>query len=296
MSPYMATNLRHYSASAPAIERFNAIPPERRARPVVKWAGSRARLLPGLDPLFPTHFETYHEPFVGGGSIYFFLHHVGRVRRALLGDVNTDLIHLHRVVRDDVERLIVALQSYRYERDFYYRVRSLDPTALDRVNRAARMLYLNRTCYNGLYRVNREGQFNVPFGRFQNPRICDDVALRNVSRALQGVELQDWSYEAVVQLAGPGDFVFLDPPVPDRSGRRARFGRDWFDESHLGRLAEAVRLMDQRGALIMVTTRSAPETRDLFRAYDLREITAPRSPGRQARRSSRQTLVVRNFA
>ncbi|MFT7626275.1 MAG: DNA adenine methylase, partial [Myxococcota bacterium] len=211
MSPYMAT-ARHYSAPSPAMDHFQSIPVAQRAEPFVKWAGGKKKLLHAYDTLFPAHFENYHEPFLGGGAVFLFLAHVGRIERAILSDANEELIHLYRTVRDDTERLVAELETYPYERDFYYRLRALEPKRLDPIRRAARMLYLNRTCFNGLYRVNSKGQFNVPIGRYDNPVICNGPNLRNISHLLQGRELQAWGYETVLDVARPGDFVYMDPP------------------------------------------------------------------------------------
>ena len=280
------------------MDYFQSIPPESRAEPFVKWAGGKKRLLGAYDSLFPSHFETYHEPFLGGGAVFLFLAHVGRIERALLSDINAELMHLYRVVRDDVERLIVELDKYPYEKDFYYELRSRDPLRLDPVCRAARMLYLNRTCFNGLYRVNQHGQFNVPIGRYDSPVICNAPNLRNVSRLLQGVELQRWSYETVLDVARPGDFVYLDPPYESLSAvdNRSR-AEERFDDTMQGKLFEIFRVLDRRGCLVMLSNASTPLTRQLYHAFDLREVQVPRGGSRKRSRRSRRTeLVIRNYA
>lgn len=297
MVPYMAY-LRHYSASSPAMEHYGSIPRERRAEPFVKWAGGKKRLLPALDPLFPAHFEAYHEPFLGGGAVYFFLKHVGRVRQAILSDVNEELIRLYRVIRDDVERLVAELRTYPYEAEFYYALRERSPEALSSVARAARMLYLNRTCYNGLYRVNSRGRFNVPIGRYERPVICNETNLRNVHRTLQGAELQRWSFETVLEVSQPGDFVYLDPPrlplgVPAWAAQR---GSELFKPTDEGRLFEVFRLLDKRGCLVMLSRVNSAQTRQAYQAFDIREINRPRNGQSAGRRRRTRELVIRNFA
>lgn len=297
MSPYMAT-LRHYSAPSPAMDHFQSIPRERRAEPFLKWAGGKKRLLSAYDPLFPAHFDTYHEPFLGGGAVYMYLAHTKHIERGILSDVNAELIHLYRVVRDDVERLIAEASAYPYEKDFYYAIRARDPREMTSVERAARMLYLNRTCFNGLYRVNKKGQFNVPIGRYDKPQICNASNLRNVSNLLQGCEIQHWSFETILEIARPGDFVYMDPPYQPltKTSNFTSYTADAFDESHQGRLFEIFRILDRRGCLVMLSNSATPLVRDLYKMYDLKEIQAPRSvTSRTSRRSKVSELVIRNF-
>src|SRR5262249_13116484 len=151
----------------------------------LKWAGGKAQLVPQLARLLPAASGRYFEPFVGGGALFFAL---GRMP-ARLSDANPELIDAYRAVRDHTEALIVELRAHRYDPHHYYRVRALDPNRLSLVERAARPIYLNHAGYNGLYRVNRSGQFNVPFGRMSNPLLCDAANLRACAAALAGVEL-----------------------------------------------------------------------------------------------------------
>jgi DNA adenine methylase len=278
------------------MDHFQSIPPERRAEPFVKWAGGKKRMLSVYDSLFPSHFETYHEPFLGGGAVFLFLAHVERIGSALLSDSNAELIHLYRVVRDDVEHLIEELAEYPYENDFYYSLRATNPMDLEPVKRAARMLYLNRTCFNGLYRVNRKGQFNVPIGRYDRPVICNAANLRNVSALLEGIELQAWDFEAVLDVARPGDFVYLDPPYQPISAVQASGGRqESFSESQHGRLFEIFRVLDRRGCMVMLSTASTPLIRQLYaRRYDVRSVQAPRQTTRRSGRRQSE-LVIRNY-
>ncbi len=153
------------------------------ATPFLKWAGGKTQLLPELLKYIPSHFDTYIEPFVGGGALFFEL----QPSKAILADSNPELINCYRVVRDKVEELIPALSTYPYSQEFYYQLRQEHPE--DAVLQAARTIYLNRTCYNGLYRVNKKGQFNVPFGRYKNPIICDKDKLRAASYVLQRADL-----------------------------------------------------------------------------------------------------------
>ena len=295
MSPYMAS-LRHYSAPSPAMDHFQSIPPERRAEPFVKWAGGKKRMLGAFDSLFPSHFGTYHEPFLGGGAVFLYLAHVGRIQNSLLSDSNEELMHLYRVIRDDAEHLIAELAQYPYEKDFYYATRALNPQELAPVERAARMLYLNRTCFNGLYRVNRKGQFNVPIGRYERPTICNASNLRNVSALLQGVELQAWDFGAVLDVARPGDFVYLDPPYqPISAVQTSGSSQESFSDSQHGKLFEIFRVLDRRGCMVMLSTASTPLIRQLYsRRYDVRSVQYPRNASRRTGRRQSE-LVIRNY-
>jgi DNA adenine methylase len=167
----------------------------------------------------------------------------------------------------------------------------LEPTQISPLKRAARMLYLNRTCFNGLYRVNRQGRFNVPIGRYENPVICNTQNLRNVERALTGVELQCWSFETALEFARPGDFFYLDPPTMSGSSGK----NDSLTEKEQGRLYEIVRILDRRGCLVMLSNLNTPFTKDLFSNFDQRELRDPRSNSRRTRGRKTQ-LVIRNYA
>jgi DNA adenine methylase len=180
------------------------------AAPFLKWAGGKSRLLKQYTPYFPPsdQIRRYFEPFIGSAAVFFHL----QPADACLSDMNEKLIEVYQVVQQDVAALIEVLDTHKNEKDYYYCVRGQDPGKLSLVERAARLIFLNRTCYNGLYRENRKGEFNVPFGRYKNPTICDRKRLRKASRALQGVELQVADFTRSVAPAAAGDFVYFDPP------------------------------------------------------------------------------------
>ncbi|MCS7072331.1 MAG: Dam family site-specific DNA-(adenine-N6)-methyltransferase, partial [Anaerolinea sp.] len=182
------------------------------ARPVLKWAGGKARLLPELLRRIPGRFAGYHEPLMGGGALFFTLASAQVFSRATLSDINPHLMDVYLALRDDVEGVIAALRQHQYSEDHYYQVRALRPEDLTLTARAARIIFLNKTCYNGLYRENRAGQFNVPFGRYRNPTICDENNLRAASLVLQGVDIGVRPFTTILDLAHPGDFVYFDPP------------------------------------------------------------------------------------
>jgi DNA adenine methylase len=178
-------------------------------KPFLKWAGGKTQLLPELRKHVPVQFNRYIEPMVGAGAMFFDL----KPKDAILSDSNEELVNAYIIVRDQVNKLIDGLQHFVNEEKFYYQVREQKPSELSEIQRAARMIYLNKTCFNGLYRVNKAGQFNVPFGHRKNPKICDADNLHAASKALAGVKIFLGDYLKMLgKYAKPGDFVFLDPP------------------------------------------------------------------------------------
>ena len=186
-------------------------------RPFLKWAGGKGQLLPAFEGFYPAPgaIGAYHEPFVGSGAVFFHVKARLRPRTAVLSDSNAELMNAFQAVRDEVEDLIVALEEHAasHSEDHFYAVRDQLPSALSSaVARAARFIYLNKTCFNGLYRVNSRGLFNVPMGRYRNPGIVDVERLRRASRELAGVDLEVGHFPAILERAQPGDFVYFDPP------------------------------------------------------------------------------------
>ena len=247
------------------------------ARPFIKWAGGKSQLLHELSQRLPRHFKRYHEPFVGGGALFFHLHNAGRLRHgAALSDYNPELILCYEVVRDDVEALIAALQQHQRHRlkpDYFLQVRAWDrqPDFERRssVERAARAIFLNRTCYNGLYRLNKRSQFNAPFGYYKNPLICDPDNLRAVSRALRGVELRVEDFGAVALRAEPGDLVYFDPPYVPVSATASftHYTGQTFGPDDQRRLAELFDTLMARGVYVMLSNSHTPLSRELYAAH-----------------------------
>jgi DNA adenine methylase len=195
-------------------------------RPFLKWAGGKRQLLPELLARLPAAFAEsfgsgsplsgcrYHEPFVGGGALFFALSGRGTIApgSARLSDINPELINAYQVVRDRVETLIDLLEVFRNEEDFFYEVRGQKTCTLNPIQRAARLIYLNKTCFNGLFRENRRGHFNVPYGHYATAHFCAANELRAASRALRGVTIEVSPFESLAERTRPGDFVYCDPP------------------------------------------------------------------------------------
>lgn len=247
----------------------------RKAKPFLKWVGGKAQLLPHLRAALPPTFGRYFEPFVGGGALFFDL----APKRAVLSDSNAELINAYRVVRDQVEDLIGLLSLLDYDKRVYDHVRALDPSTMDRVARASRFCYLNRCCFNGLYRVNKSGGFNVPFGRYANPTICDADNLRACSRALAGVDLLTASFEDVADDAGRGDLVYFDPPylAASASADFTSYTADGFGPERHRTLATVAQGLVELGVHVLLSNADTPAAREIFGAMRAREVFARRN-------------------
>ncbi|MHA1223735.1 MAG: DNA adenine methylase [Candidatus Heimdallarchaeaceae archaeon] len=268
-------------------------------KPILKWAGGKRGLIEKYKPFFPKKFNKYYEPFFGGGAIFFYLFTQGFIKEAKLSDINQELINVYIVTRDKVEELIDELKSGKYinEKEVFYRIRAEEPS--DAVTRAARLIYLNRTCYNGLYRVNKQGKFNVPFGRYpKNVRIFDEENLRNVSESLKNVELASEDFEEAVKNAQEGDFVYFDPPyVPlTTTADFTDYTSEGFGLKEQERLAKVFKELDERGCLVMESNSSAPIIWKLYTGFIIDAVHAKRfiSSDPNGRGGVKET-VIRNY-
>lgn len=253
-----------------------------RPRPFLKWAGGKTQLLGPLlahvDRLSP--FGAYHEPFLGGGALYFELVASGRLGGAArLSDANPALVTVYEVVRDDVEALIVRLREHaaRHDEAHYYAVRAEAPS--ERVEQAARFIYLNKTCFNGLYRENAAGRFNVPIGRYTNPAICDEPVLRAASAALRGAVVAHRGFAAVLDVARPGDLVYFDPPYVPLSATASftRYARDDFGDTDQVALAAVFRALAARGVKVLLSNSMTPRVRELYAGFSVDTVLASRA-------------------
>jgi len=266
---------------------------------ILKWAGFKrwlteqyAHLLPSPDVV-----TGYREPFLGGGAVA--RHYLGRAP-CYLSDLNADLTAMYQAVRDDPEAVIEELSALRYAEQTYYSVRMLFNAAREapRALRAAWFLYLNRTCFNGLYRVNRRGEFNVPFGKYTNPTICNAEKIREASRLLQGVTLESMPFELALDAARAGEFVFLDPPyVPiSKTANFVGYQANGFGPKEQQALAEWLPVLDRRGVRWMLTNADTPETRALYAGWNILTASVQRSvSAKSTSRGEVTELVVMNY-
>jgi len=265
-----------------------------RPKPFVKWAGGKKQLLPELLARVPDKFGTYFEPFVGGGALFFAL----LPEKAVLADKNQELINAYLVVRDHVDELIESLKKHRNERQYYYRLRSLNPETLPPVERASRFIFLNKTCYNGLWRVNSKGRFNVPFGKYKNPRICDEENLRAVSEVLKKKIILHTDFENAVENASAGDFIYFDPPYfpLNETANFTRYTTEDFGVQEQKRLAEVFRKLDRQGCLLMLSNSDTDFIKELYSGYRINTVTAKRYINcKGSRRTGTTELIITNY-
>lgn len=265
------------------------------ARPFLKWAGGKGQLLRELRAFVPASFGRYHEAFLGGGALFFGIaDRVSTKKRPRLSDVNAELISCYQVVRDDVEGLIRALSRHPYDKEHFYAVRAQDPKALSPTERAARTIFLNRTGYNGLYRVNSRGQFNVPFGRYTNPVVCNAPNLRACSRALAGARLEVADFSACLRHAQRGDLVYFDPPyVPvSETATFTSYIPGGFGWEQQQQLADTFRQLAREGVFVMLSNSDTPELRALYRDFRVESVKARRAINSRADRRGQIGEVV----
>jgi len=269
--------------------------------PVLKWVGGKRQLLDSLTNMLPKKIPAYCEPFVGGGAVLFQL----QPAIAIVNDINAELIGVYDVIKSDVETLITTLQGFAYEADVFYAVRSWDRdkekyASLSAVERAARILYLNKTCYNGLFRVNNAGEFNAPFGNYRNPNIVNAPTLRAVSTYLNtaAVRLSSTDYADVLKDLPKGAFVYLDPPydpVSDTSGFTG-YSKGGFTKDDQIRLRECCDELNSRGINFMLSNSATDFIKQQYAAYRISVVKAKRSINSDStRRGEVDEVVVRNY-
>jgi DNA adenine methylase len=245
-------------------------------------------------------FGRYYEPFVGGGTLFFGLCRAGKLLPppAVLSDGNEELMNVYRCVKDNPDQLAALLQAHKdnHCREHYYRTRANVPATS--TDRAARTIYLNRTCFNGVYRVNRKGQFNVPLGDYKNPRILDADNLLAASAALAGVELLTGDFADVLEQATSGDFVYCDPPYHpvSRTANLTAYGKNGFGEADQQRLADVVARLTRRGVKVLLSNSHTDLVLQLYREFRIEHVAARRAVNCKAnRRGNVGEVLVSNF-
>ncbi len=269
--------------------------------PVLKWVGGKRQLLDTLIPLLPKRISTYCEPFVGGGAMLFNM----QPSLAYINDINSDLILVYNIIKNDVESLISALTEYKNEAEFFYSVRDWDRDkkkyeSLTDIERAARMIYLNKTCYNGLYRVNNAGEFNSPFGNYKNPNIVNAPVLRAVNSYFNNATIHFTStdYAEVLATIPKGTFVYLDPPYDPVSTTSSFTGysKGGFTQADQIRLRECCDELNERGIKFMLSNSSTEFIRKQYSKYKITTVHAKRAINSVAnRRGDVDEVVVRNY-
>ena len=245
------------------------------AKPIMKWAGGKTQMLSDIMPKIPKKYGKYIEPFIGGGALFFALN----PDKAIIADRNPELINMYQQVADNVETVISYLKKYKNTKEDFYEVRSLDWLKLKKEEAAARMIYLNKTCFNGLYRVNKKGQFNVPFGKYKAPNFCDEEVLYAASDVLKKATIECGDYLSVLKkYAEPGDFIFLDPPylpISEYSDFKRYTKEQFYEEDHI-ELAKEVKRLQELGCYVILTNSNHPLVHELYADYKIEVIQTKR--------------------
>ena len=260
-------------------------------RPILKWAGGKQQLVDLLLARTPSKFGKYIEPFFGGGALYFAL----QPSTAVIADSNPELINLYNTVANDVEAIISFLKEMPNDKEFFYKMRSEKVAEMSTVMQAARTIYLNRTCFNGLYRVNRQWQYNVPYGYYKNPLICDEDNLRATSSRLAQTKIMLGDYKAILQeTAEPGDFIYLDPPyLPiSKYADFKRYTKEQFYEEDHRELAEEVARLQELGCCVVLTNSNHPLVHELFDKYKVEVFNTRRYINCDATKRSGEDVIV----
>jgi DNA adenine methylase len=269
-------------------------------KPVVKWAGGKSKVLNQLSKYIPAEFNNYHEPFMGSGALFFYLYKkiASNSCKAYLSDSIDELINLYNVIKHDVEGLINISKKHIYDKEYYYNMRAQNPTKLSKLQRASRFLYLNKTCFNGLYRVNSKGQFNVSFGNYDNPVIVDEESLRSASEAFRLAEIFAGDFELVLKNAQKKDFVYLDPPYVPLSitSNFTGYTSGCFGiKDHL-RLKNVFEELRARGCYVMLSNSNTDLVKELYFGNNIKTIRAMRAINSDvAKRGSIKELLILSY-
>ncbi|MDO8512652.1 MAG: DNA adenine methylase [bacterium] len=238
-------------------------------KPFVKWVGGKRQLLEQFKRMnlyppekFDPKKNRYFEPFVGGGAVFFDL----LPEKGFLSDLNKELIITYNVIKNDLEKLIVSLKKHKTNKEYFLKIRAQDPNKLSDVAVASRFIFLNRTCFNGLYRVNGKGKFNVPFGKYTNPRICDEGNLQKVSKALQDIEIKHQDYKAILGEAQKSDFIYFDPPYypVSKTASFTSYTAKMFLEKEQMELRDTFVELHKRGCFVMLSNSDTPFIKEIY--------------------------------
>lgn len=266
--------------------------------PIVKWVGGKRQLMFELLKNIPKTYNRYFEPFIGGGALFFEL----QPDNAYISDINEELINLYSVVRDSVDELIEDLSKHEVSKEYFLEIRNIDRTEeysnLSNIERASRFIYLNRTCFNGMYRVNSKGEFNVPFGNYKNPRIIDKSNLLNCSELLKETEIKCDDFSEILNKVQKGDFVYFDPPyVPlNETSSFTSYTKDGFDIDMQFKLRDVCDELDSMGVKFMLSNSDTKLVNDLYANYEIKKVFASRQINANADGRGKITeVLVKNY-
>ncbi len=266
--------------------------------PIVKWVGGKRQLMFELLKNMPENYNRYFEPFIGGGALFFEL----QPQNGYISDMNEELINLYTVVRDNVYTLIDDLNKHEVSKEYFLKIRNLDRTEkynkLSDIQKASRFIYLNRTCFNGLYRVNSQGQFNVPFGNYKNPKIVDAENLINCSKLLKNTEICCADFSGILNKVQKGDFVYFDPPyVPlNETSSFTSYTKDGFDIDMQFKLRDVCDELDNKGVMFMLSNSDTKLVNELYSNYEIKKVFASRAINANGNGRGKITeVLVRNY-
>lgn len=271
-------------------------------KPFLKWVGGKRQLLDRFENIFPESFNVYHEPMVGGGAVFFHL----TPKSAVINDTNEDLMRAYEVVRDNVDELINLLKSFKknHSKDFYYQTRDefnelkKEANGDNKIELSARLIYMNRTCFNGLYRVNQKDEFNVPVGRYRDPTICDENTLRAASQILKNVQILCNDFEKAVKSVGANDFVYFDPPYDpvSETANFTEYTNRGFGKEGQKRLAQTFKELAKKGAKVALSNSDTDFIKNLYQRFNIHTLKAKRHVNSNANgRGEINELLITNF-
>jgi DNA adenine methylase len=283
------------------------------AKPFVKWAGGKNQLLKEISKELPIEINNYYEPFVGGGAVLFYILEKYNPKNVLISDINEELINTYSVIKRNVNELILQLEKYKnmHSEKFYYSLRGLETSStkklglvlsdfnyrLDDIERAARFIYLNKTCFNGLYRVNKENKFNVPMGKYKNPEVFNKKNLLELSEKLQTVEIKVMSFEKIVDIAKKGDFIYFDPPYDQLNENSfTSYTSNDFGRSDQMKLRETFDKLDKKGCYILESNSPTSFIKEQYKKYKIKEVLAKRMINCDGtKRNEIKELFIKNY-
>ncbi|RLD90559.1 MAG: DNA adenine methylase [Bacteroidetes bacterium] len=268
--------------------------------PFVKWVGGKRQLLPAINNLLPTKYTTYYEPFVGGGAVLFYI----QPKKAVINDFNSELINVYNVIKNNPNELISDLKTHINEPEYYYHLRALDRrkdySKLSSIKKASRIIYLNKTCYNGLYRVNNSGEFNSPFGRYKNPNIINETTIKAVNKYLNNnkITILNVDFENALEGIKKGAFVYFDPPYEpvSKSSNFTGYIQGGFNLFDQIRLRDLCIDLDSKGIKFLLSNSATPLIKDLYNNFNIKYVKAIRSINSNAKkRGEIDELLIRNY-
>jgi len=276
------------------------------AKPFVKWVGGKRQLIPELLKYIPKNFNNYFEPFVGGGALFFELYNLGilKNKKVFLFDINEELINAYKIIRDYPNELIEKLKEFKskHNKEFYYQIRELDRTnnykKLNNIIKAARFIYLNKTCFNGLYRVNKKGYFNVPMGKYKTPKILDENNILLVSKALQNTIIKHCDYKKVLEYAQKEDFIYFDPPyypLTETSNFTSYTQKKFLKKEQI-ELFETFDILSQKGCFVLESNSDTEFINNLYKKFKIEKVFANRFVNSKAsNRGKISEVLIRNY-